>query len=163
MQTAAAVVATSYGSRRALPRTRSDGPLRSDLECFGCGREFYGRPEQALSRRMARDAPCREPALMGLSDPILSASDVAESFTGGPSRLSRLGPMTHHSTLVAGRICHGSPLVIEHPLRRRGGTLWIAWAGGGGRKLYVEVESVHRHLQTSRGSSMCGWPPLPSS
>lgn len=27
MQTAAAVVATSYGSRRALPRTRSDGLL----------------------------------------------------------------------------------------------------------------------------------------
>ena len=27
---------------------------------------------------------------MGLSDPILSASDVAESFTGGPSRLSHV-------------------------------------------------------------------------
>jgi hypothetical protein len=66
MQTAAAVVATSYGSRRALPRTRSDGLL--------CLSGSYSRLLQGqklptglrvLSVRFARSRPESRPAAFG--------------------------------------------------------------------------------------------------
>ena len=66
MQTAAAVVATSYGSRRALPRTRSDGLL--------CALGSYSRLLQGqklptglrvLSVRFARSRPESRPAAFG--------------------------------------------------------------------------------------------------
>src|SRR4051795_11905211 len=53
MQTAAAVVATSYGSRRALPRTRSDGLL--------CLSGSYSRLLQGQSEAANRPACSQRP------------------------------------------------------------------------------------------------------
>ena len=98
MQTAAAVVATSYGSRRALPRTRSDGLL--------CLSGSYSRVLQGqklptglrvLSIRFARSRPESRPAAFGHFPPpgcfapmpaVLSAQRGSEKRTYVKGRLS---------------------------------------------------------------------------